>query len=219
MTMLRTRRRLLALSGAAGILAATGAFTRAAAAQRRTARQALGPFYPLTKPADSDTDLTLIQGHRERARGQVIYVTGRVLNTAGDPLPGIGIELWQANAHGRYDHPGDNNPAPLDPNFQGFARLVTDTGGRYRIKTIKPSGYPAGEGFVRPPHIHFAITGKSNRLVTQMYFAGEPQNDTDPLLASSGPDRNSLIVTLGPPTPDLERDALLAHWDIVLENS
>jgi protocatechuate 3,4-dioxygenase beta subunit len=218
MTTSQTRRRLLALSGAAGILAATGAFTRATAAQRRTASQALGPFYPLTKPADSDTDLTLIQGHRERAQGQVIYVTGRVLNAAGKPLPGIGIELWQANSHGRYNHPGDDNPAPLDPNFQGFARLFTDADGRYRIKTIKPSGYPAGEGFVRPPHIHFDITGRSSRLVTQMYFAGEPLNDTDRLLASTGANRSSLIVTLGPPTSDLERDALLAQWDIVLES-
>ena len=212
-----TRRHMLALAGPAGILATTGMLARAAGSQqRRTASLALGPFYPLTKPVDSDADLTLIKGHRERAQGQVIYVGGRILSAAGEPLPGVGIEIWQANAHGRYTHPGDDNPAPLDPNFQGFARLVSDAQGRYRFKTIKPAGYPAG-GFNRPPHIHLDITGKSNRLVTQLYFDGEPLNDRDPLLASTGANRSSLIVTLERPPPDLEPDTRVANWDIVLE--
>jgi protocatechuate 3,4-dioxygenase beta subunit len=209
------RRRLLKLAGAAGVIAAAGGVV-SAAPRRRTASQALGPFYPLTRPSDSDADLTLIEGRTGRAQGQVIYVTGRVLSPAGDPLAGVGIEVWQANAHGRYDHPGDHNPAPLDPNFQGYARLLTDAQGRYRVKTIKPAGYPAG-GFNRPPHIHFDFTGKSSRLVTQMYFAGEPLNDSDPLLGSTGRNRDSLVVALEKPTRDLEPDALLAHWDVVLE--
>lgn len=217
--MSEARRRLLKLAGAAGVIAAAGAMTSALAApQRRTAGQALGPFYPLAKPSDSDADLTLIRGRTGRAQGQVIYVTGQVLDAAGDPLPGVDIEVWQANTHGRYRHPGDHNQAPLDPNFQGYARLVTDAQGRYRIKTIKPAGYPAG-GFNRPPHIHFDFTGKSSRLVTQMYFAGEPLNDTDPLLGSTGPNRKSLIVTLEAPTQDLEPDAMLARWDVVLETA
>jgi len=217
--MSEARRRLLKLAGAAGVIAAAGAMTSALAApQRRTASQALGPFYPLAKPSDSDADLTLIRGRTGRAQGQVIYVTGQVLDAAGDPLPGVDIEVWQANTHGRYRHPGDHNPAPLDPNFQGYARLVTDAQGRYRIKTIKPAGYPAG-GFNRPPHIHFDFTGKSSRLVTQMYFAGEPLNDTDPLLGSTGPNRKSLIVTLEAPTQDIEPDAMLARWDVVLETA
>lgn len=211
------RRRLLKVTGAAAALAGLGGISRSIAApQRRTASQALGPFYPLAKPADSDADLTLIQGHTQRAQGQVIYVTGRVLSAAGEPLPGVGIEIWQANTHGRYAHPGDDNPAPLDPNFQGYARLVTDAQGRYRVKTIKPAGYPAG-GFNRPPHIHFDFTGKSSRLVTQLYFAGEPLNDTDPLLASAAQNRGSLIVTLEKPPGDLEPDARVANWDVVLE--
>jgi len=213
----RSRRQMLAFAGAAGVVAAAGGLAGAAdGKQRRTASQALGPFYPLTKPADSDADLTLIKGHRERAQGQVIYISGRVLNGAGDPLPGTAIEIWQANAYGRYAHPSDNNTAPLDPNFQGFARLMTDAQGRYRVKTIKPLGYPAG-GFNRPPHIHFDISGKSNRLVTQLYFAGEPLNESDPLLASTRANRQSLIVTLKRPTRDVEPDALLGNWDIVLE--
>jgi protocatechuate 3,4-dioxygenase beta subunit len=213
MTRHASRRRLLQWASAAGVIAAAPAL---AASPRRTASQALGPFYPLTRPADSDADLTLIEGHRERAQGQVIYVWGRVLNTAGEPLPGVAVEVWQANTHGRYAHPGDHNPAPLDPHFQGFARIVTDAQGRYRVKTIKPAGYPAG-GFNRPPHIHFDISGKSSRLVTQMYFAGEPLNDTDPLLASTGSNRDSLIVTLREPTRDLDPGSLQANWDIVLE--
>ncbi len=213
-----TRRHMLALAGTAGMLAATGILARAAGSQRRrTASQALGPFYPLTKPVDSDADLTLIQGRRERAQGQVIYVAGRILSASGEPLPGVTIEIWQANTHGRYTHPSDDNPAPLDPNFQGFARLVSDAQGRYRFKTIKPGGYPVG-GFSRPPHIHVDIKGEANRLVTQMYFDGEPLNDTDPLLASAGANRHSLIVTLEGPTPDLEPGSRAANWDIVLES-
>jgi protocatechuate 3,4-dioxygenase beta subunit len=216
---LHTRRQLLALSGAAGILAASGRLACATGATlRRTAGQTLGPFYPLEKPVDTDADLTLVKGQHERAQGQVIYLGGRVLDTNGEPLSGVVIELWQANARGRYAHPHDDNPAPLDPNFQGFARLVTDAQGRYQIKTIKPSGYPAG-GFSRPPHIHFAITGRTHRLVTQMYFAGEPLNDSDPLLASAGANRGSLIVTLGRPPPNYEADALLANWDVVLDQA
>jgi protocatechuate 3,4-dioxygenase beta subunit len=199
------------------MLVATGMLVRAAnSQQRRTASQSLGPFYPLTKPADSDADLTLIKGHSQRAQGQVIYVAGRILSVAGEPLPGVGIEIWQANTHGRYAHPSDDNPAPLDPHFQGYARLVSDAQGRYRFKTIKPAGYPAG-GFNRPPHIHVDVTGRNHRLVTQLYFDGEPLNDSDPLLASTGANRDSLIVTLERPTPDLEPDARLASWDIVLE--
>ncbi len=98
---------------------------------------------------------------------------GRVLNAGGEPVSGARIEIWQANAHGRYAHPADDNPAPLDPNFQGYAKLLTDADGRYRFKTIKPSAYPAG-AFMRPAHIHFDVTGKLDRLVTQMYFPDDP---------------------------------------------
>jgi len=206
---MNTRRRILALTGAVGVIAAAGPLARAAAPMRRTARQTTGPFYPRTKPSDSDADLTRVEGRDGIAQGQVIQVAGRVLNAAGLLLPGVAIELWQANTHGRYDHPGDHSDAPLDPNFQGYARLVTDAQGRYRFTTIKPAAYPAG-GFMRPPHIHFSVTGKQDRLVTQMYFAGEPLNDSDPLLAQAGSGRESLIITLG--------DSHAANWDIVLAN-
>jgi protocatechuate 3,4-dioxygenase beta subunit len=206
---MNTRRRILALTGAVGVIAAAGPLVRAASPMRRTASQTTGPFYPRTKPADSDADLTRVAGRDGIAQGQVIQVAGRVLNATGTALAGVAIEIWQANAHGRYDHPADHNDAPLDPNFQGYARLVTDAQGRYRFTTIKPSGYPAGR-FMRPPHIHVSVTGKQDRLVTQMYFAGEPLNDSDPLLAQAGSGRESLIVTLG--------DSRAGNWDIVLEN-
>ena len=177
----------------------------------------MGPFYPVVKPLDQDADLTTIAGKPGRAEGQVLHVMGRVVNVAGHPVPGARLEMWQANTHGRYTHPSDTNPAPLDPHFEGFAVLTTDAEGRYRMKTIKPGAYPAGPDRMRPPHIHVEVTGTSNRLVTQMYFAGEPLNDTDPFLQGAGANRERLIVPLGPPTQGLEPDARVAVWDIVLE--
>lgn len=213
-----TRRRVLAISVAAGGLAMLGrAGPLLAQKLRRTPAQILGPFYPMNKPLDQDADLTMIAGRPGRAAGQVIHVMGRVTDAQGKALPGVRIEIWQANAHGRYTHPSDTNPAPLDPNFEGYAVLNTDAQGRYRFKTIKPGAYPTDAGVMRPPHIHFDLTGKINRTVTQMYFAGEPLNDGDNLLRTVGANRERLIVALQPPTQGLEPDSLLAVWDIVLD--
>jgi protocatechuate 3,4-dioxygenase, beta subunit len=212
-----SRRRVLLNTGACASVAAFGGFAAAADKLLRTPAQALGPFYPLDKPLDDDADLTLVKGRNARAEGQVIHVMGRVLNVQGEPVKGARIEIWQANAHGRYAHPRDNNPAPLDPNFQGYASLVTDSEGRYRFKTIKPRAYPAG-GAMRPAHIHFDIAGKSSRLVTQMYFPGDPLLETDSVVASAATRLQLLIAEMRPPTPDLPPLSLLANWDIVLEN-
>jgi protocatechuate 3,4-dioxygenase, beta subunit len=207
-----SRRRLLQLTGVCAVASAYPA----TANPRRTPAQVLGPFYPLEKPLDTDADLTLIKGRTERAAGQVVDVVGRVLDASGAPVEGARIEIWQANTYGRYTHPGDRNPAPLDPNFEGYANLVTDAEGRYRFKTVKPGAYPAGES-MRPPHIHFEVTGQKDRLVTQMYFPGEPRNDRDYILGRAGENRKLLIADVGPPTKDLEPGFLLARWDIVLE--
>ena len=118
---------------------------------RRTPDQILGPFYPVTKAFEPTEDLTHLPGKAGRATGQILNVKGRVLNLKGDPVSGARLELWQANAHGRYTHPADKNPAPLDPNFSGSAVLKTDAEGRYRFKTIKPASYRAGPNTVRPP--------------------------------------------------------------------
>lgn len=213
-----SRRRILRASAALGGLAVYGAASLLAEELSRTPRQIMGPFFPVQKPLDQDADLTRVRGKNGRAEGQAIHVMGRVLNTKGQVLPGVDIQIWQANTHGRYTHPRDNNPAPLDPNFEGYARLVTDTEGRYRFKTIKPGAYPMDSSTQRPPHIHFDVTGRNQRLVTQMYFAGEPLNEQDRFLqAASG--RERLIATLRPPTADLEPDSLLANWDIVLDDA
>ncbi len=215
-----SRRHVLGMAVAVGSLAMSGGVGAVLAqAFKRTPGQILGPFYPVVKPLNQGTDLTTIAGKPGRAEGQVIHVMGRVLNLEGQPVQGAKVEIWQANTHGRYTHPSDTNPAPLDPHFEGFAVLTTDVEGRYRFKTIKPGAYPASPDRMRPPHIHFEVTGKINRLVTQMYFAGEPWNDKDPALQSVLPaNRERLIVNLRPPTPEVEPDSHIVVWDIVLDN-
>jgi protocatechuate 3,4-dioxygenase beta subunit len=212
-----SRRRVLLATGACATVAAVGGVAAAADQFRRTPAQVLGPFYPLDKPLDADADLTLVKGRKGRAQGQVLHVMGRVLNADGVPVSGAILEIWQANARGRYAHPADHNPAPLDPNFQGYAKLLSDADGRYRFKTIKPLGYPAGD-IVRPAHIHFDVKGKLNRLVTQMYFPDDPLNESDVVIATATKYRKLLVADVQAPTPDLEPDSLLAHWNIVLEN-
>lgn len=215
-----SRRELLAL-GAAVIGASALPRPLARLAQQRglarTEDQVLGPFYPVEKPLDRDADLTLVRNRRGAAQGQVIHLGGRVVDVNGRPLPGIKVEIWQANTHGRYAHTNDTNTAPLDPNFQGYGVVVTDQGGRYRFKTIKPGAYPTGIGdWMRPPHVHFDVTGRHEALVTQMYFPGEPLNAKDQLLQSAAPGQPTLIARVAPSHDTRDRGALDVTWDIVL---
>lgn len=217
-----TRRDILRLSASLGAVA-TLSYVPSALAQTslpRTPEQILGPFYPvLNKSPDTTGDLTHLPGKPGRAKGQILNVVGRVLNRSGEPVRGAKVEVWQANAAGRYTHPSDTNPAPLDPNFDGFAVLTTDAEGRYHVKTIKPGAYPAGPTLVRPPHIHFEIGGKTDLLVTQMYFDGEPENEKDWFLQSIPPGRRGLLtVKLLPPPPELEPESKVAVFDIVLNS-
>ena len=205
----------MALGAHALTLAGSRSLAWAQALLKQTPPQILGPFYPVGKPPEQGTDLVRLPRRPGRAEGQVIHLMGRVLNIQGQPVAGARVELWQANKYGRYTHPNDTNPAPLDPNFEGFGVQVTDAEGRYRFKTIKPGSYPAGPTLVRPPHIHFEVMGRAERLVTQMYFAGDPLNDKDPFLQSVG-GKDRLIVSLAPPGPGLEPDSLVAGWDIVM---
>ena len=180
-----------------------------------TPHQLMGPFYPFMLEPDSSGDLTRRPGKPGRARGELLYVMGRVLTAAGEPVRGAKVVIWQANAFGRYAHPSDTNPAPLDPDFEGFAVLGTDPLGRYRLRTIRPGGYPGAPGQSRPAHIHFDVTGRQDRVVTQMYFEDDPNNGTDPLL--QGARRKDLLtVQIRSPTPDLESEAKLAIFKIVL---
>lgn len=177
----------------------------------------LGPFYPQIKPADQDSDLTLLAGRQRRAEGKVVYLTGRVLNLRGEPVSGAKVSIWQANTHGRYSHKSDANTAPLDPNFQGFGIQITDAEGRYRFKTIKPGAYPAPVVGMRAPHVHFEVEAKYDRLITQMFFPSEALNEQDHFLQFvKGPYREAVIARLAPSTYEMDEEALSFVWDIVL---
>jgi protocatechuate 3,4-dioxygenase beta subunit len=212
-----SRRRLLVLAIAAGGLGVPRVRPAFAQGLKRTPGEILGPFYPVLRSVEKTADLTVLPGKAGRAAGELIYVMGRIMNVEGHPVRGARVELWQANTHGRYTHPSDTNPAPLDPNFEGFAVQETDADGRYRFKTIKPGAYPATTSWMRPPHLHFEVTGRINRLITQMYFPGEPLNDKDLLLHNLRVNREGAIAKVLPPTPDVEPESRLVVWDIVLD--
>lgn len=175
----------------------------------RTPDQILGPFYPVGKlPVGND----LTQGGK--AGGTILYLSGRVLNTEGMPQAGAEVEIWQANAKGRYDHVHDQNPAPLDPAFSHFGRLTTDAQGHYAFRTVRPTAYPAAPGRWRPAHIHFKVTAQTEQMVTQLYFLGDQYNDSDPHLNSSR--RKDALIVDPTPASGKEAGAQEVAFDIVL---
>ncbi len=189
-----SRRSLLAAS--AGMAATATTATALAKLKAVTPANPEGPFYPKHQQVDKDADLTLIEGHSERAQGNVIRVTGQVLDDQGEPVEGALVDIWQANTHGRYHHEDDPNTAPQDPNFQGWGMVKTDAEGRYSFTTIKPGAYGVDEKWTRPPHIHYKVSRRGyHEITTQMYFAGEELNESDALLRSVAEDaRDSLVV-------------------------
>lgn len=199
---------------AGGVMLAGGAAAAPVKTLNPTASQGLGPFYPVLRPADHDADLTRVRGAKGMAAGEPINVIGRVVDLHGNPIRNGQVELWQCNAVGRYDHPGDRaNPAALDPNFQGFARLVTDRDGQFKFRSIKPKDYDTPVGR-RTPHIHFDIRGIRERLVTQMYFPGEPLNDIDFLLKEAEPRSSVIAEAIDRLSGDPQ--ALAFRWTVVL---
>jgi protocatechuate 3,4-dioxygenase beta subunit len=202
---------------AGAMMVPTAATTAATAdALRPTPQETLGPYFPVRTPPDHSFDLTHVAGRAGRAKGQTIELSGLVLRVDGSPVPNARIEIWQANAAGRYTNPVDKNPAPLDLNFKGVALLRADAHGAYRIRTIKPGPYPDPAGGMRTPHIHFDVTAHDYRLVTQMYFPGEPLNEKDILIATmAGRARDVALATCkvieGPAA-----GILGYRWDIVL---
>jgi protocatechuate 3,4-dioxygenase beta subunit len=149
-------------------------------------RDLAAPVYGYLPLGDADTDLT--RQHAGEPQGERIIVSGRVLDEDGRPVPHTLVELWQCNAAGRYRHARDIHPAPIDPNFTGAGRAITDAEGWYRFTTIKPGAYPwmNHPNAWRPAHIHFSIFGRSiaTRLVTQMYFPNDPLCAYDPMFQS-----------------------------------
>lgn len=145
-----------------------------------------GPVFGPSDVAAEDADLT--RGSGGEPLGERIIVAGRVRDSAGRPIRAQLVEIWQANAAGRYRHEVDRHPAPLDPNFTGAGRCLTGDDGSYRFLTIKPGAYPWGNhsNAWRPAHIHFSVFGTSfaERLVTQMYFPGDPLLELDPMFTS-----------------------------------
>ena len=144
------------------------------------------PVFGHDSIAELDNDLT--RQHDGEPQGERIIVTGRVLEEDGRPVRNALVEIWQTNAGGRYRHEVDQHPTPLDPNFTGAGRALTDDDGRYEFVTIKPGAYPWRNhpNAWRPAHIHFSLFGRafSSRLVTQMYFPGDPLFEFDPIFQS-----------------------------------
>jgi protocatechuate 3,4-dioxygenase, beta subunit len=169
------------------------------------------------RPADAD----LTTQHPGEPQGERIIVTGRLLDSDGHPVRRNLVEIWQTNAAGRYRHQADQHPAPLDPNFTGLGRCITDDEGRYRFVTIKPGAYPWRNhpNAWRPAHIHFSLFGRSftQRLITQMYFPGDPLQALDPVLNSvpSEQGRQRLVAKFDIARTEPEW-ALAYSWDIVL---
>lgn len=209
--MLLSRRQLLG-HFAGAVAAAPGLAQPLREPREPTPNEIVGPFYPIAKPVDSDADLTMVAGRAGRASGPAIEVSGRILDLAGRPVPHARLEIWQANAAGRYAHPSDDNTAPLDPNFQGYALLETDAAGDYRIVTVKPGAYPGGRRGMRTPHIHFDLSGRVDRLVAQMYFPDEPLNATDALLRANIRPAMVIAAAAGVTATGIPR----FRWDVIL---
>ncbi|KUL46078.1 protocatechuate 3,4-dioxygenase [Streptomyces sp. NRRL F-4489] len=179
-----------------------------------------GPVFGRTDLTDLDHDLT--RRHSSAPLGERITVTGRVLDRAGRPVTGQLVEIWQANAAGRYAHERDQHPAPLDPNFTGTGRCLTDDQGVYRFTTIKPGAYPWRNhtNAWRPAHIHFSLFGTAftQRLITQMYFPGDPLFRHDPILQSvTDPAARARLVAAYDHDLSVPEWSLGYRWDIVLD--
>jgi len=187
---------------------------------QHTLSEVSGPVYGHEAVGPLDSDLTVNARQTAEPLGERIVVTGRVLDEAGRPLRNTLIEIWQANAAGRYVHVTDQHDAPLDPNFLGAGRCVTDDSGVYRFMTIKPGAYPWGNhaNAWRPSHIHLSLFGGSiaSRLVTQMFFPGDPLLPYDPMFQSVPAGARDRLLSRFSLATTIEGFALGYEFDIVL---
>ena len=180
-----------------------------------------GPLLGEGRVTAADADLT--RQHEGEPQGQRIVVHGRVLDGDGRPVPDTLVEVWQANAGGRYRHVADTWPSPLDPNFTGLGRTLTDSQGRYRFTTVKPGAYPWGNhhNAWRPAHIHFSLFGRAftQRLVTQMYFPDDPLFFQDPIFTAIPESARHLAIGRFDHEQTEPSWALAFSWDIVLRGT
>jgi protocatechuate 3,4-dioxygenase beta subunit len=188
----------------------------------QTLGELTGPLLGPGRIGELDHDLT--RQHPEEPQGQRIIVYGKVLESGGRPVPDTLIEIWQANAGGRYRHRVDNWPSPLDPNFTGGGRTLTDADGYFRFVTIRPGAYPWGNhpNAWRPAHIHFSLFGRAftQRLVTQMYFPDDPLFFQDPIFNSVRDERaRKLMISAFDYESTEDSWALAFKWDIVLRQT
>jgi len=196
------RRNLLKVAASGAGLALASKARGAMKCTTPTKEQTEGPFYPKGwNEYEADADMTFIEGHQNLAHGQLTHISGQVLDSnTCEPIKNVQVDVWQANAFGQYFHERDAKLEDLkDKNFQYRCRITTDEEGRFSFKTIKPSPYPAGGSWIRPPHIHFKVVAEGySELTTQMYFEGDPLNSADRILASM---------------TDLEQDSVVAEFE------
>jgi protocatechuate 3,4-dioxygenase beta subunit len=211
-----TRREFLGAVGVGTLgLGAAALWVPGAFAQSliETPRQTEGPFYPDRLPLDTDSDLVVLSDRLSPAVGEVTHLSGRVLNSRGEPVRNVVVEIWQVDHHGSYLHSGGMVGGRRDANFQGFGRFETASTGEYRFRTIKPVPYSG-----RAPHIHVKVKrGNRDLLTTQCYVKGHPGNDRDGVLRSIRDTRvrESVIVNFAP-MPGSRAGELAARFDIVL---
>jgi protocatechuate 3,4-dioxygenase, beta subunit len=171
-------------------------------AVRPTPRQTLGPFYPrnaVERPRDTDADLINVVDGRVLTLGTPLFLTGRILDASGRPLPDAAIEIWQCDANSVYHHPAGGGEAARDPNFQGYGLARSDERGVYRFRTILPVAYPG-----RTAHIHVRVAGPRTSLATQLYLAGEPGNERDFLYRQLDAAERAAITLAPTPTSGVE---------------
>lgn len=176
----------------------------------RTPAQTEGPFYPDKLPLDTDNDLIIINDQLTPAVGEITYVSGKILDSRGNPVRNAAVEIWQCDNHGAYLHSGTSNADKKDRNFQGFGRFLTGSSGEYLFRTIKPVPYPG-----RTPHIHFKVKLKGkDALTTQLYIKGHPGNERDRIWRSE--QQRDLITVDFAPIKESKLGELAAKFDLVL---
>ncbi len=177
-----------------------------------TPKQTEGPFYPDHLPLDTDNDLLVINEGVTPAIGEVTYVSGRILDSRGEPLRNAVIEIWQCDNNGAYLHSRTGNSDKKDKNFQGFGRFVTGSTGEYLFRTIKPVPYPG-----RSPHIHYKVKrGGRELLVTQLYIKGHPGNEKDGIWKNLKAREREAVTVDFAPLKGAKAGELAAKFDLVL---